>query len=335
MIPISRYLLIISSSLYALYHAALGVIWLSEYPRPELVILALLIYLATVIPTIVAFDTLTLPPFMSILNLSAAGLIPVLINSQIDSSLAGTYATWYVAAVGTLMAATAIRQKRLVSWLGLGITVVQVIAWGGIGSITTTGVVGATALVFAGQAISTGLSRTAREAQEFADRATKEASEMASTSAIRQQRKARSAQTLRRALPILQRISDAAGQLTDEDRQEARLLESELRDEIRGRNLITDRTRESIRKARLRGLEVTVLDEGGLDSVDEIERVRLLNLAADAIDQCQSGRVTLRSPSNDEYLVTMVCMRPGAAAPDIWLRLPERKPEASAKRIEN
>ncbi|MEY4322104.1 MAG: hypothetical protein RL167_832 [Actinomycetota bacterium] len=335
MIPISRYLLIISSSLYALYHAALGVIWLSEYPRPELVILALLIYLATVIPTIVAFDTLTLPPFMSILNLSAAGLIPVLINSQIDSSLAGTYATWYVAAVGTLMAATAIRQKRLVSWLGLGITVVQVIAWGGIGSITTTGVVGATALVFAGQAISTGLSRTAREAQEFADRATKEASEMASTSAIRQQRKARSAQTLRRALPILQRISDAAGQLTDEDRQEARLLESELRDEIRGRNLITDRTRESIRKARLRGLEVTVLDEGGLDSVDEIERVRLLNLAADAIDQCQSGRVTLRSPSNDEYLVTMVCMRPGAAAPDIWLRLPERKPEASVKRIEN
>jgi hypothetical protein len=329
-IPISRYLLIISSSLYALYHAALGVIWLSEYPRPGLVILALLIYLATVIPTIVAFDTLALPPFMSILNLSAASLIPVLINSQIDSSLAGTYATWYVAAVGTLMAATAIRQKRLVSWLGLGITVVQVVAWGGIGSITTTGVIGATALVFAGQAISTGLSRTAREAQEFADRATKEASEMASTSAIRQQRKARSAQTLRRALPILQRISDAAGELTDADRQEARLLESELRDEIRGRNLISDRTRDSIRSARHRGVEVTVLDEGGLDSVSDSERQRLLNLVAKALDECQSGRVTLRSPSNDEYLVTMVCMRPGAAAPDMWLRLPERNPIATA-----
>ncbi len=110
MIPISRYLLIVSSSLYALYHAALGVIWLAEYPQPELVILALLIYLATVIPTIVAFDTLALPPFMSILNLSAASLIPVLINTQIDNSLAGTYATWYVAAVATLMAATASRQ---------------------------------------------------------------------------------------------------------------------------------------------------------------------------------------------------------------------------------
>jgi hypothetical protein len=153
---------------------------------------------------------------------------------------------------------------------------------------------------------------------------------MAATSAIRQQRKARSAQTLRRALPILQRISDAAGELTDADRQEARLLESELRDEIRGRNLISDRTRESIRSARLRGVEVTVLDEGGLDSVAESERQSLLKLVAEALDECQSGRVTLRSPSNDEYLVTMVCMRPGAAAPDMWLRLPERNPMATA-----
>lgn len=330
MIPISRYLLIVSSSLYALYHAALGVIWLAEYPQPELVILALLIYLATVIPTIVAFDTLALPPFMSILNLSAASLIPVLINTQIDNSLAGTYATWYVAAVATLMAATAIRQQRVISWVGLGVMVTQVISWGGIGSITTTGVIGAAALVFAGQAISTGLSRTAREARAFADQATLEASEMAATSAIRQQRKARSAQTLRRALPILQRISDAAGELTDADRQEARLLESELRDEIRGRNLISDRTRESIRSARLRGVEVTVLDEGGLDSVAESERQSLLKLVAEALDECQSGRVTLRSPSNDEYLVTMVCMRPGAAAPDMWLRLPERNPIATA-----
>lgn len=325
MIPISRYLLIISSSLYALYHAALGIIWLGEYPKPELVILALMIYLATVIPTIVAFDTLALPPFMSILNLSAASLIPVLINSQIDNSLAGTYATWYVAAVGTLMAATAIRQQRVLSWVGLGVMVIQVIAWGGIGSITTTGVVGAAALVFAGQAISTGLSRTAREARAFADQATLEASEMAATSAIRQQRKARSAQTLRQALPILRRIAEAKGELSDADRHEARLLESELRDEIRGRNLINDRTRQAIRRARERGIEVVVLDEGGLDSVEAIERDSLLNQAAEAMENCQGGRVTLRSPSNDQYLVTLVCMRPGASAPEQWLRLPERK----------
>jgi len=325
MIQISRYLLIISSSLYAFYHAALGVIWLSQYPQPLLAILALLIYLSCVIPTIMAFGSLALPAFMSILNLAAASFIPVLINSQIDSSLAGTYATWYVAAVATLMAATAIRQQRVISWLGLGVMVSQVIAWGGVGSITTTGVIGAAALVFAGQAISTGLSRTAREAQAFADRASREASEMAATTAMREQRKAQSAQTLRRALPILRRITEAQGELSDADRHEARLLESELRDEIRGRNLINDRTRQAIRRARERGIEVVVLDEGGLDSVEAFERDSLLNQAAEAIENCQGGRVTLRSPSNDLYLVTMVCMRPGASAPDQWLRLPERK----------
>lgn len=323
MIPISRYLLLISSSLYALYHAALGVIWMTQYPNPQLIILALASYLATVIPTIVAFETFALPAFMGILNLAAASFIPVLVNSQIDSSFAGTYATWYVAAVATLMAATAIRQQRFISWLGLGIMVVQVIAWGGVGSITTTGIVGAVALVFAGQAISTGLSRTAREAKAFADQAALEAAEMAATTAVREQRKAQSAQTLRQALPILRRIAEAKGDLSDSDRHEARLLESELRDEIRGRNLMNDRTRDAIRRARQRGVEVIVLDEGGLDAVEAVQRESLLNQAAEAMDACESGRLTLRSPSNDKYLVTLVCMRPGASAPDLWLRLPE------------
>lgn len=322
MISVSRYLLIISASLYAMFHAALGVIWLTRYPAPLMAALALVIYLAAVIPTIVAFDTLALPPFMAILNLAAAAIIPVLINGQLDHSLAGTYATWYVAAVATLMAATAIRQHQVISWVGLLIMVVQVVAWGGFASITTTGVIGAVVLVFAGQAIATGLASASREAQAYVDQATKEASEMASTTAVRDERKRQAAITLRRALPLLQRISETNGNLDDNDRLQARLLESELRDEIRGRNLINDRTRFAIRQARLRGIEVVVFDEGGLDSVSAADRDELLTQAAAALDECQGGRVTLRAPNHDEWVLTMVCMRPGASAPDRWLRLP-------------
>jgi hypothetical protein len=305
-----------------MFHAALGVIWLAQYPAPLMAALALAIYLAAVIPTIVAFDTLALPPFMAVLNLAAAAIIPVLINGQLDKSFAGTYATWYVAAVATLMAATAIRQHRVISWVGLSIMVVQVVIWGGFASITTTGVIGALVLVFAGQAIATGLASASREAQAYVDQATKEASEMASTTAVRDERKRQAAITLRRALPLLQRISETNGNLDDNDRLQARLLESELRDEIRGRNLINDRTRFAIRQARLRGIDVVVFDEGGLDAVSAADRDKLLTQAAAALDECQGGRVTLRAPNHDEWVLTMVCMRPGASAPDRWLRLP-------------
>lgn len=322
MISVSRYLLIISSLMFALYHATLGAIWLFQYPQPLLAALAIAIYLATVIPTIVAFETLALPPFMGILNLAAACVIPLLINSQINDSLAGTYATWYVAAIATLMAATAIRQQQIISWIGLVIMVLQVITWGGLDSITTTGVIGALILVFAGQAIASGLSRAGREAQAYADQATLEAAEMAATTAIRDERKRQSAITLRRALPLLERIEKTAGELDENDRLQARLLESELRDEIRGRQLINDSTRDSIRQARLRGIEVIVLDEGGLDQASDDQRNQLLNQAAAAIDECQGGRITLRAPANEQWMLTMVCMRPGASAPDMWLRLP-------------
>lgn len=322
MISVSRYLLVISSALFALYHATLGAFWLFHYPQPQLAALAIGIYLVTVIPTIAAFERLALPPFMAILNLSAAAIVPLLINSQIDKSLAGTYATWYVAAIATLMSATAVRQQQVISWVGLAIMVAQVIAWGGVGSITTTGVIGALILVFAGQAIAAGLSRAGKEAQAYVDQAASEASEMAATTAIRDERKRQSAITLRRALPLLERIEATGGQIDDNDRLQARLLESELRDEIRGRRLINDDTRDAIRQARLRGVEVIVLDEGGLDNVPEEQRTKLLAQAAAAIEQCQSGRVTLRAPANEDWFVTMVCMRPGATAPDQWLKLP-------------
>lgn len=322
MIPISRYLLVISASLYAMFHAALGVIWLSNYPVPIFDALAIAIYLSTVIPSIIAFRSLKFPTYMAIFNLSAAAIIPVLINAQLDKSFAGTYATWYVAAVATLMAATAIRQHQVISWVGLIIMVIQVVAWGGVGSITTTGVIGAVVLVFAGQAIATGLANAGREAQSYVDQATREASEMASTTAIRDERKRQSDNTLRRALPLLKKISESHGTLDENDRLQARLLESELRDEIRGRSLLNEQTRFSIREARLRGIEVVVFDDGGLDSLSAAERDDLLQQAAKAIDECQGGRVTLRAPSNDEWALTLVCMRPGAEAPDRWLRLP-------------
>jgi hypothetical protein len=320
-ISVSRLLLILASLAFAMYHAALGLLWLADYKQFGLAITALMIYLATVIPTILAYDSMKMPIAQALFNLAAAILIPLLINAQIAPELAGTYATWYVAAIATLMAATAVRQYRIISWLGVTAMVIEVIDWGGAGAITTTGVIGALILVLSGQAIATGLRTAGRDAQKFVDQAREASAQMATNTAIRTERKIRSEQVLRGALPILQKIQSQGGRLSEDEKAEALLLEAELRDEIRGRNLLNAEVRLAVRNARRRNVEVMVLDEGGLDEIEQPERDRILHDAAMALDQCEAGRVTLRSPMGESWKVTVAAMRPGAPAPDLWLRL--------------
>ena len=220
MINISRLLLITTSLMFSLYHAALGIIWLDSYQNKAFAIAALAIYLGAVIPTIMAYENLRMPAAQGLFNFAAAVFIPMLINTQIDPELAGTYATWYVAAIGTLMAATAVRQHQLLSWLGVFAMVLEVIRWGGAGAITTTGVIGALILVLSGQALATGLGRAGRDAQQFVDQATEAASAMSATSASRSERKIRTEQVLRGALPLLQKIRRQAGKLTEDEKFE-------------------------------------------------------------------------------------------------------------------
>jgi hypothetical protein len=109
--------------------------------------------------------------------------------------------------------------------------------------------------------------------------------------------------------------------LNEAQRREALLLEAGLRDEIRGANLLTDPMRAAIKAARLRGIEVLVMDEGGLDCLKEDERTTLLNKAAESIAVVEAGRLTIRAPKQEEWRVTVVAVRPGESKPDLWLKL--------------
>jgi ribosomal protein S3 len=117
----------------------------------------------------------------------------------------------------------------------------------------------------------------------------------------------------------LQKI--AAGQLDEASKQEAKLLEAQLRDGIRGRELIDSKLQEAIRAARLRGIEVVVLDEGGLSSLAENSKVEIRQRFAAELDQISSGRVTIRAPRGGKTHATFVASRPGTAIPDVFLKL--------------
>ena len=100
------------------------------------------------------------------------------------------------------------------------------------------------------------------------------------------------------------------------------MAEAALRDEIRGRELINSKVREAVLQARHRGVEVVLLDEGGLDGVDPDLHQRLQADIANAIDGIQRGKVTVRSVKGEAWLVTIVATDNPNDPPSLWLRLP-------------
>jgi hypothetical protein len=69
-------------------------------------------------------------------------------------------------------------------------------------------------------------------------------------------------------------------------------------------------------------VEVVLLDEGGLDGVDQELRERILGDVANAIDGVQRGKVTVRTVKGEAWLVTVVATDNPNDPPTLWLRLP-------------
>jgi hypothetical protein len=79
--------------------------------------------------------------------------------------------------------------------------------------------------------------------------------------------------------------------------------------------------RAAIKAARERGVEVLVLDEGGLDDLSEDERESVLAKASVSFDFVYEGRLTIRSPKGEDWRITVAAIRPGTAAPDLWVKI--------------
>ena len=320
MIRIPRWLVATLATLFALFHAGLGISTLQSYKSPAVAATAIALYLVAVLPSIILYRSEKLPAAQGIFNFGVAALVPLLINSQLNSDQVDEYSTWYVMGIATLMATTAVRQQRFLAWAGTAMLLFQVISWRGFIEGSQIGLNGAVMLVFAGHTISIGLERAYRETMAFSQEALDIRTQQVANSAASEARRDRLDSALQGALPMLVEIRDASGKLSELKKQEARLLEASLRDEIRGRGLMTHEIRHAAKEARIRGVEVIILDEGGLDDVHQELRQEILNKVAKSFDQVSEGRLTLRAPAGEAWRVTLVASRPGIAKPDIWLK---------------
>lgn len=320
MVRVPRWLVSIITILLLLNPAINALIGFYRYQdNPLIAATALGLYAAVGLVSILYYKGLRMPLPLAIFNLILAVILPALVNVSLDESARGTQATWYVSGVATLMAIVAVRQHKVIAWIGSGMLLLQVVSWGGIDYLFQSGLAGALGLVVAAHALSVGLERSASEQETYLEIAKATEAETAVDTAIRNERSRRLTKTLQGTMPMLEKIS--GGRLSDAERVAARLLEAELRDEIRGRQIINDEVRVAVRQARSRGVEVVLLDEGGLDSSSESELKQIRSRIASELDQVQSGRVTIRAPHQDKSKITFVASRPGTAKPDVWLRL--------------
>jgi hypothetical protein len=311
-VKLPRWLPVGLAALFSLYHLLLAAVSLStpEHPVPVIVCMVLYAGATAVVLWPSKTQSLTLPVWMACLALAVAIILPLAVASQLDPHEPGGngYATWYVAAVGTLMVIVSTRRRQGFAWVGVGFLVIHSVIWSGdFAELATLGVVGSVSWVAISHALQATLARAGRDTREFI-RAEQEAADwQAAQEAHVNERQFRLLQTGRTARPMLQRIVATGGDLSPEERQECLNLEGAIRDEIRGRRLLSDDVRREVMAARRRGTVVSLLDEGGIDDLDDGELERVHRELAAAIRDASADRLIIRTVApGGEYAVTVV-----------------------------
>ncbi|MWB99868.1 hypothetical protein [Agromyces seonyuensis] len=334
MIEIDRWWLIALGAIFSAYHVVLGIVSLDVATSPWPAVAALVLYSVATVLSLWPGERIRLAGWIAGFDLAVAVALPLLVTGQLRPEAENGYATWYVAAVGTLMTIAAARRRIAVAWVGVLLMAALTTFWAGIGSLGTLGVFGSIVWVGVAHLLTWSLAHAARETRRFAHAEREAAAWQAAQDAHLFEGRFRIAQTARLAVPMLRRIIAADGRLSEDEKAECRRLEAAIRDEIRGRMLLTDAVRVEVQRARARGATVALLDEGGLDEVDELTRERILAELASAIGGTDADRIIVRTTADGTAALTVVGLKrrddvAGDAVADedddevaLWLEIP-------------
>ncbi|GAB3806154.1 hypothetical protein GCM10028798_28740 [Humibacter antri] len=314
MIAVSRGVLVTLAALFSAYHVVLGVTSMSTYRHPAPVIVAIALYAAATGLSLARPSRVVLPAWIAAFDLAVCIAVPVLVASQLNLSRENGYATWYVAAIGTLMTIVIVRRRNVFAWVGIAFLVAHTIVFAGFAALAALGVIGSVVWVAAAAVVTRALGSMARDASRFG-RAERQVVEWhAEQEAHVVERQRRLDETYQRAAPLLLRIVESGGVLTEDERAECLLLEAGMRDEIRGRALLDDGVREQVLAARRRGANVVLLDDGGLDGLDSEELRRVHARITEALQGSRADKLVVRTvEAGSSVAVTVVGLRSGRA----------------------
>ena len=146
-----------------------------------------------------------MPDWLAAFDLAVSIVLPLLVTSQLDPDADNGYATWYVAAVGTLMTIAAARRQLAAAWLGVIALAVQSVVWAGPLSLGALGVIGSIVWVAIAHMLTAALTTAARETRRYAQAEREAADWQAAQDAHLYEGQMRLAQTNRIAAPMLRR----------------------------------------------------------------------------------------------------------------------------------
>lgn len=311
-IGVPRALIVGMAALFSGYHLVLATYSMATPASAGPVIVAMVLYGVATVISLLPGRSVRMPAWMAAFNVAVVVAVTILVTSQLDPNREGGngYATWYVAAVGTLMTITSTRRRHLFAWIGIAFLVVQTIAWAGPGALGGIGVIGSASWVAVSHILSTAMTKATKDAQRFAIAEREAAEWQAAQEAHLFERQFRLEQTSAMALAMLRQIVRTGGDLTESQRQECLYLEGAIRDEIRGRKLLDDGVRAAVMEARRRGAVVNLLDEGGIDDLSDRDLERVLARLALALRESAADTLIARTvPEGSNVAVTVVGLR--------------------------
>lgn len=334
---------------FTAYLAARGLLWGGPVPYPIVVVIALSLYLVTTwlcifwdprpaprpagdedMPlTIGSRGPTILPLWACVLALACAVLVPSSIALGVgEDARTAPFATWYLGGIGALMTIVMVRRRAWVAWTGIVVLGVASMLWMGPLDAISLGLVGSIVWVGVAQLLLRSMDRAARDTARLAQLQRAASVWQASQAGRQRERRVQVQRALAVAGPILTRTVATGGVLDEREKLEARVAEGALRDEMRGPRLLDDDVRSELETARRRGATVTVLDEGGLDDLDETSLSLIRAQLAETLRASQSDRLYIRTSPDERVAVTVVgrsAHGPGLSDEDsveLWREIP-------------
>lgn len=280
--------------------------------RPTVFVGFALIAVAATVVILPATDPLPLPHTWFVV---AVGPLATYLTNRGDvDAIPPDHLIWTSLAYEMVLALLAIRGRILLTWVCVATTAavaavvgsqIGVDAAGLAGLMTPVGVVAAISIFAA------IMRRTPATLRALRVDATISAAAEATIAAQNDERDRQLARLDIVARPILERIGSGVP-LTDDERAECGLLEAELRDGLRAPQLTAGDLPAAARGARSRGVEVILLDDGGLADATASMRDHVIATAAAELDAATGGTVTVRVlPVRRRLLATIVATEPG------------------------
>lgn len=294
---------------FAIYFAARAIWWTVQPIAPLLMVAAILLYLAIVVTTVLIEtpDGLRMPLWWGVIAVAASLAIPFMVNASLmPLHRTAPFATWYIGAIGVLSVTCIVRRRPVIGWVVLAALVSSSSAYLGLFVALELGLVGSIMWAVVAQLLVLFWDRAVHDTEHLAGIQRAVSSWHAIQLVRQRERRLRVQYALASAGPVLARTVAAHGRLTDEERQDARMAEGRLRDELRGASLLNDAVRGAIREVRLRGSAVTVFDEGGLDELDEERRDQIRDELADVLASADAERIIIRAARDAHAAVTVV-----------------------------